>query len=102
MLSTSRNSFGVLGAADDTTLLVLGSLLESEDECDQQVVIGLLYEGPVQVVFTHPQFVERILEVCNDAAKTSNGKHAKRSLRIPRGYEEPLRQVVDQSNSTRD
>ena len=38
----------------------------------------------------------------HDAAKTSNGKLAKRSLRIPHGYEEPLRQVVDQSNSTPD
>jgi hypothetical protein len=56
--------FWRFGAADDTTLSVLGALLESEDECDQQVVIGLLYEGPVQVVFTHPQFVEQILDVC--------------------------------------
>jgi hypothetical protein len=56
--------FWRFGTADDTTLSVLGALLESEDECDQQIVIGLLYEGPVQVVFTHPQFVERILDIC--------------------------------------
>jgi hypothetical protein len=68
--------FWRFGAADDTTLLVLGSLLESEDECDRQVVIGLLYEGPVQVVFTHPQFVERILEVC-----TRRGEDLERKAR---------------------
>ena len=56
--------FWRFGTADDTTLSVLGALLDSEDECDQQIVIGLLYEGPVQVVFTHPQFVERILDIC--------------------------------------
>jgi hypothetical protein len=56
--------------------MVLGSHLESEDECDQQVVIGLLYEGPVQVVFTHPQFVERILEVC-----TRRGEDLERKAR---------------------
>lgn len=56
--------FWRFGAADDTTLSVLDPLLESEDEADQQVVIGLLYEGPVQVVFTHPQFVEGILNIC--------------------------------------
>lgn len=52
------------GAADDTTLAVLSTLLESEDERDHQVVIHLLYEGPVQVVFTHPPFVAQILELC--------------------------------------
>lgn len=56
--------FWRFGAADDTTLSVLGPLLESEDKADRQVVIGLLYEGPVQVVFTHPQFVEGVLDIC--------------------------------------
>lgn len=62
--SNLEELFWRFGTADDTTLAALSAFLESEDEGEHQVVIHLLYEGPTQVVFTHPPFVAQILDLC--------------------------------------
>lgn len=62
--SNLEELFWRFGTADDQTLAALSAYLESEDETEHQIVIRLLYEGPVQVVFTHPPFVTQVLDLC--------------------------------------
>jgi hypothetical protein len=54
--------FWRFASGDDITLLVFSERIALKDEADIRVLLHLLHEGPVQVVFTGPEFVEQILE----------------------------------------
>ena len=54
--------FWRIAAADDTTLNVFSERITSNDEHYLRTVLHLLHEGPTKVVFTNPDFAEKILE----------------------------------------
>jgi len=54
--------FWRIAAADDTTLNVFSERITSNVEHYLRTVLHLLHEGPTKVVFTNPDFAEKILE----------------------------------------